>query len=143
MALFWDKYKGQIIIAIIIIAVVLTIYFHGKKQGRDKVEGPQVNYPKGGNDIPKGWNPEILAKKLYNSMKGVFSTASAKEKVWSELLLLPTDEMLIAAYNAFNQLYFKEGKGTLTDWIRDEFYFNVIGSVKGDVLNRLERLNLK
>lgn len=143
MNTLWEKYKFHIIVTVIVIAIILTIYFYGKSQGKAKVQGPQVNYPKGGKDIPAGWDPEVLAKKLYSVMKGLFTTARPKEEAWGELSALPTDEMVIAVYNTFNQLYFSKGDGTLTDWIRDESYYDPFFSVKDEVLKRLERLRLK
>lgn len=134
--------KVIIIIVIVIIVIISLIYFLGKRAGKRNAEGPQVDYPKGGSGIPAGWNPVPIAKELHDVMDGLFTSASDKEVAWQKLFDLPTDDMIVAVYNAYNQLYFGEGDGTLTDWIRDENYSNVAFGVKQDLLDKLQRLNL-
>lgn len=132
----------MIILALLIIVAVLIIYFYGRKQGRIKAEGPQVDYPQGGDQIPQGWSPVPLADELHDAMDGIFTLSGTKDEVWKKLRDLPTDEMVIAVYNTFGQKYFGEGNGTLTQWIRDENYYDYLTGVKETTLARLQRLNL-
>jgi hypothetical protein len=138
---FFSQNKNIIIGIVVVIAIVLIIYFSGKKAGKRTAEGPQVVYPNGGNSIPQGWNPIPLAEELFDAMDGLFTLSGTKTAVWNKLLNLPTDEMIIAVYNAFNQKYFSLGKGTLVQWIRDEIYTDPFSDVKQNLLNKLQTLN--
>lgn len=138
---FWNKHSEIIIILIIILIVVMTIWFLGKRRGKQTAEGPQVDYPEGGEEIPANWSPVPLADELKDVMKG-WAFTGTKDATWIKLRDLPTDEMVIAVYNAFNQKYFSLGYGTLTQWIRDEWYYDYFTGVKDAVLARLQNLNL-
>ncbi len=88
--------------------------------------------------VPPGWSPNILASQLYNEMEGLgWGTYPAS---WDTLAKLPTDDMVIAVYKAFNDQYFRLGKGTLTKWIQDEW--QLVGTSKTQVLARLRSLQL-
>lgn len=87
--------------------------------------------------LPVGWSPYPLALQLKNEMTGL-QWGIAQRKSWVTLAELPTDDMVIAVYEAFNEQYFNLGEGTLTDWIRDE----TGGMDKQLVLNRLVSLQL-
>jgi len=68
--------------------------------------------------------------------------SGTKDAVWKRLYDLPTDDMVVAVYSAFNQKYFNKGKGTLTQWIRDEWYYDYTTGVKEKALDRLAKLKL-
>jgi len=88
--------------------------------------------------VPTGWSPHVLAARLYNEMEGLgWGTYPSS---WDTLAKLPTDDMVIAVYKAFNDQYFSLGKGTLTKWIEDEWQF--LGTSKQRVLSRLRSLQL-
>ena len=88
--------------------------------------------------LPAGWSPYPLATRLKNEMTGI--SLGTYPSSWRILLELPTDEMVIAVYKAFNQQYFKLGKGTLTEWIKAEW--QLVGTTKERVLARLRSLQL-
>lgn len=130
-----------ILIALAILAlIVYSIYAWGKHSAN----GPQGDYPHKGNGIPDGWSPTPLANELHDAMNGIFTLADTKEKAWNKLYNLPTDDMVVAVYNVFGQLYFNEGNGTLVQWIRDEDNYvpEMLGGVRNDLLQRLQSLNL-
>ncbi len=129
----------NIIIAFVIFVVaVYIIYRIGKKQG----DAPVVKYPHNGEDIPPSWSPEPLADELHDVMGGLFTLTGTKDTAWTKLKDLPTDEMVIAVYSAFNQKYYKEQKGSLTQWIKDENYYDYTSGVKAATLERLAKLKL-
>ncbi len=111
--------KGFIIAALLIIAVIWGIYHFIYNAGKAAANGPQAEYPNGGKDIPANWDASVLAKQLHDAMAGVTWT-STDAKAWVALTNLPTQEMILAVYNVFGQLYFPEGKGDLVQWINDE-----------------------
>lgn len=126
-----------IILAIIII--ILVVYFYGKKSATP----PKPVYPKGGDDIPVSWSPTPLVEQLYNQMKGANVNRLSRDAAWIELSKLPTNDMVVAVYDVFNQLYYKsEGEGTLTQWIKDESVLGWTSVPKDAALNRLASLNL-
>ena len=126
-----------IIIVIIIIAVIL-IYRSGKKSA----EPPKVTYPHGGSEIPAGWSPNELVEELFNAMDGLFTLSGTKDAAWGKLANLPTNEMVRAVYDVYNQKYFSKGKGTLTQWIKDESYYDPTSGVKEAALQRLSKEDL-
>jgi hypothetical protein len=128
--------KKIIFIIILILLVVYSIYSFGKKNAT----GPQGNYPSGGKALPEGWNPNVLADELFDTMSG-FDSTSAKEDAWTKLSMLPTGDMVVAVYNVFNQKYWSKDNGTLAQWIRDEGGA-LIGSSKDAALKVLSQYNL-
>jgi len=135
------KVNTNMVILIIIGILALTglgYYFY--RRGKKTAEGPQVEIIDGKNEIPKGWSPVPLVDKLHDAMDGIFAWTDTKENAWLQALQLPNDAMLKAVYNAFNTKYFREGHGTLTQWIRDE-YGAFVGSNKQPLLDRLMKAN--
>lgn len=127
-------------VAFVVLVLFVYIYFKGKKDGKLFIsDAPYIN---GRDGIPKGFNPNILSDKLYNVMDGLFTLSGTKDIVWRELLQLATDDMVIAVYNAFNDKYGPKGKGTLTNWINDEKYYDMLTGVKTKTLTRLNNLRL-
>lgn len=138
----WEKHKEKIIIAAILIIAVLIIYFMGKRRGKVTAEGPSVNYPKGGNAIPLGWDPKPLAKELHQVMDGLFTLSGTKDTTFKKLLSLPTDDMFVAVYSVYNQLYFSAGDGTLREWINAEKYTDLTSTTVESLNERFDKLNL-
>lgn len=130
-----------ITISVLILIIIIAVYFYFR--GKRNAEGPKVTYPQGGNSIPAGWSPMPLVKELYDAMSGLFSFTGTKDQVWTKLRDMPTDEMVIAVYDTYNQKYFSEGNGTLTQWIRDENYYDPISGVRDSTLSRLQNLGLE
>ena len=109
--------------------------------GLRKLFAPSIRPPRitagRGAGIPVGWSPFPLAAQLHTEMEGV-NWGGFDHKSWITLSELPTDDMVVAVYKAFNQQYFNEGAGTLTKWIMDE-----AGQTYRQVaLNRLRSLQL-
>jgi hypothetical protein len=135
--------KKQTVYIIVIVVIVLIIggyllYRAGKKNATP----PQVKYPNGGNGIPPDWSPVPLIEQLHDVMNGLFTLSGTKDAAWITLRDLGSDDMVTAVYNGFNQRYFKEDKGTLTQWIRDEKWIDWTSGVKDSTLARLSKLNL-
>jgi hypothetical protein len=139
---FFAKNKTIIIIIVIVVVVLLVVYFSGRSAGKKKGDRPQVDYPQGGEGIPSGWSPEPLARELRDTMSGVFTSAATKEAAWFKLLNLATDDMFVAVYDVFNQLFIGEGDGTLREWINAEYNVLAIGSNRDGLNQRFDRLNL-
>jgi hypothetical protein len=125
-----------------------ALYKIGKKflNKPDKVKLPQggqglpvVSYDNSGRPIY--WNPAPLSKELYDAMHGLFSGSATKDEAWTKLAELPSDDMVTATYNYFNDKY---GNGdTLVKWIKDELWTDLTGSGKEMALNRLASIQLK
>jgi hypothetical protein len=115
-------------IFIIVAIVVAVIYYAGKAAGKRKAEEAIVKYPDNGQGIPKGWDPKPLSDRLYIVLKGIWTLAGEKEVPIYDAWNLPTKDMLAALNNRFNSDYLKEGKGTLIDWLTDEW--NVLAAPK-------------
>ncbi len=126
--LWTNKWMKGGTITLFIILFLLAIYWIGIKKGKTKKY--TVELPNGGSGIPTEttnegnvitWNPEPLAKEGYDVLNGFFLPFFSTQRVeWYGKLLALTDDQLVAVYNAFNQLYLYQGKGTLKDWIEQE-----------------------
>ena len=135
------KNRGVILAIVLGLAVIIYIYYKGKKAGRVYI--PDVDYIKDQKMILANFNPNILADELHRVMCGLFTLAGTKDAAWLKLLNVGTDNMIIAVYNTFNQRYGSEGKGSLTKWIDDETYYDLLTGVKGKLLTKLRSLNCK
>lgn len=140
MEKFLKEYKALLIIAILTIGVMMFIYYKGKKSGAINI--PDAPYPDGTQGIPAGFNPNVLADELHSVMSGLFTLSGTKDKTWRKLLDLPTNDMVVAVYNTFNSKYGGLGKGSLTNWINDEYYYDFASGIKTKVLQRLKSLRL-
>jgi hypothetical protein len=136
----YNKTYLYISISVLLFLVVLGWYFY--RQGKKGAQGPKVYIPQGTNSIPMGWNAVALADELKDVMTGLFTMSGTKDKAWRKLAELPTDDMVKAVYSAFNQKYFADGKGTLTQWIRDEKYYDYLSGIRNLALTRLAQLGL-
>ncbi|ADY51446.1 hypothetical protein Pedsa_0874 [Pseudopedobacter saltans DSM 12145] len=140
MEKFLKEYKALLIVAILTLGILVFVYYKGKKSGAVNI--PDAPYIHGSEGIPTGFNPNVLADILHSAMSGLFTLSGNKDKAWRQLLELSTDDMVIAVYNAFNSKYGKEGKGSLTQWINDEYYYDFTSGIKTKVLTRLRNLRL-
>ena len=130
-----------IILAIVVVVVVAGYLLY--RQGKKSAERPKdVEYPNNGTGIPAGWSAEIIADNLHDVMDGLFTLPITKDAAWLKLRDLPTNDMVIAVYNVFNQKYFNKDDGTLTQWIKDESVLGWPSEVKETTLARLATLNL-
>jgi len=99
---------------------------------------PVVSYNPQGQ--PTFWNPEPLAKELFDVMDGLFTLSSTKDVKLYEFANLPTPDMATAVYNQFNKNY---GDGeTLTQWINDEWFTPAGSEAKNLALAKLQSLGL-
>lgn len=127
--------------AIVIGIIVYIIWRNGKKAGQTII--PDVPYIRDQPIITANFNPNILAEELYKAMDGLFTLSGTKDAAWRKLYELGTDNMVIAVYNAFNSKYGSKGKGSLTQWIRDETYYDFLSGMRAKVLGRLQNLRLQ
>lgn len=137
---FIKQYKGILIIAVVTIALMAYIYYRGKKAGNSVI--PDAPYIEGKAGIPAGFNPNILADELHEVMSGLFTMTGTKDAAWSQLCNLQTPDMIIAVYNAFNAKYGRLGKGSLTQWIDAEYYYDFVSGIKEKTLQKLKSLRL-
>ncbi len=124
-----NKSKVAIIIIAIVIVLLLAVYFSGRNAAKNKAALKNAADKWGKDDwgaavqsnssqIPAGWQPDGLAKELFDVMDGVFTASSTKEKVWAKLTAL-TDGQVIEVYKRFSERFAKK-PDTLTTWIKDE-----------------------
>ncbi|MFD2581503.1 hypothetical protein ACFSR6_03315 [Pedobacter vanadiisoli] len=132
---------NKFILPVLLLGVVVyLIWKNGKKAGQTII--PDVPYIQDQGVITKSFNPNILAEELFNVMDGLFTLSGTKDAAFRKLYELPTDNMVIAVYNAFNSKYGSKGDGSLTKWINDEYYYDAFG-YKNKVLARLKSLRLQ
>lgn len=127
--------------AILIGVIIYIIWKNGKKAGLTII--PDVPYIKDQPILTANFNPNTLAEQLYQAMSGLFTLSGTKDAAWRKLYELGTDNMVIAVYNAFNTKYGSKGKGSLTQWIKDETYYDYLTGVRGKALTRLQNLRLQ
>lgn len=142
--------KTALIITSIVVLILLAIYVMGRKAGKQKSELKEAAEKWGKDDwgspiantnasqIPAGWQPDGLAKELFDAMDGVFTTSETKSLAFGKILAL-TDAQVIEVYKRFTER-FAEKPDTLTTWIKDELYGG--GRAKDQALARLAQLNL-
>jgi len=129
--------KNPLVGAGLLIGATVVGYFVLKKVFAPKLPPRPKIIAGTATGLPVGWSPYPLASQLKNEMTG-FQWGIAQRRSWITLSELPTNDMVVAVYNAFNEQYFNLGDGTLTDWIRDE----TGGPDKQAALNRLVSLQL-
>ena len=129
--------KNPLMTVVLVGGVGFLAFLGLRKIFRPMAPAPRIIAGKA-TGLPPGWSPYVLATQLYNEMQGLgWGTYPSS---WDTLAKLPTDDMVIAVYKAFNQQYFNLGKGTLTKWIQDEW--QLVGTSKQRVLTRLSSLQL-
>ncbi len=136
----YQQNKITVWIAVFVLVLFIYIYFKGKADGKTNIK--DAKYPLNGKSLPLGWNPNVLADKIYKAMDGVLTNTTTKNLVFREVFVLPTDEMLIAVYNTFNDKYGAKGKGSLTEWINDEWAYLATVNYRTKLLERLAELRL-
>jgi len=99
---------------------------------------PVVSYNPQGQ--PTFWNPEPLAKELFDVMDGLFTFTGTKDAVFLKFAQLPSGDMATSVYNQYNKNY--GGGETLTQWINDELYYDYFGQGKQLALAKLAALGL-
>ncbi len=130
-SLLTNKY---VIVGLIVVMLIVFTYQKGAASTKQKT----VDIPKGElKDIPEGWTPAELAGRLYYGMEGFNISVTDKELAWKSLYELPTDAMVVAVYNYYNQQYLEN----LTRRIAEEGA-SWVGSYQDRVLERLRNLNL-
>lgn len=126
---------------VFVLGIITVIAFSVRKFIKN--QPPKVKYPNNGQGIPAGWDAAPLAKELHDVMSGLFTFTGTKDVAFKKLHQIPTDDMFVAVYSTFNQLYMSEGDGTLREWINDEIWTDVASSAKKDINARFDKLNLK
>ncbi len=144
-AIFLILRKKQVYIPLIVIAIILVIYFSGKKAGKQKAEGEGKNQPlpnqtDWGKSLTEPESKEIrrIALALKNSMEGI-NWFGHSAKPYNDFLLLD-DRFFIAVYNDFADI----SKGNLREWLKGETYTwnDPAGKVVPLILEKFNKLNL-
>lgn len=140
-----QNYKHPIAIVIYIIIIAIIIYYVGKSRGAFS------NKP---NELPKdkGWGKDLTSDqsnfvrqtvaRLFGDMDSYLVSVGLRPRdsqVYTDFSGMD-DRLFTATYNDFNDLYLKEEKGTLKEWIDDEAGLD--GSVKKIIMQKFARLNL-
>lgn len=128
---------NPLVAAGVIVGAGVLGYFGLKKLFAPSDRPPRIRGGRG-RGIPKGWSPYPLATRLKTEMSGI--SLGTYPSAWRTLAELPTDDMVVAVYRAFNEQYYDLGDGTLTEWIMDEW--QLVGTTKSMVLARLRSLQL-
>lgn len=148
-----------IVLAILAVIVVLLVLFLPgpdsqcdpnnpgfQLSGKPDINCKPVVQPSPGNDpvLPddQQLKDQVMAvsKELFDTMDGGFTTSGDKDKAWQGMISLP-DSQVRAVYAYFN---FRYGQGdTLTQWIKDEKYYDYLSGIKQLAIDRLEKLGLK
>jgi len=130
--------------------VGIGLYFLTRRIVKNFRKPPKFDLPQGGGGIPVvtytptgqpvQWNPQPLAAELFDVMDGLFTLSGTKDATWLKLAQLPSNDMVVAVYNTFNETY---GNGdTLTQWINDEYWTDIGGDGKSLALSRLSSIGL-
>jgi hypothetical protein len=127
-------------IAVIVLAVVW------------KLKGPlfNINVPQDLPDEPDLSTSERqavreLSMRLHADMKGINVFSSLRDReAWAQLMGM-SDRMFVAVSNDFNKLYYREGEGTMRQWLSDEAWWADTAGIAGknQVLERMASLNIQ
>lgn len=129
-----------VLIGVIILALLLYIYFAGKRAG--KIGKPNiVGLPKdiGGTPIAGNQIREISTG-LYDDMEET-PWSGHNYTYYNEWVKL-SDTGFVAVYNDFNEQYSSLGEGTLKAWIMSQTYTFDGGLISDIILPRMAKLNL-
>ena len=147
---FFKKHWKKIAIGLAILIMIILIYQYGKNEA--SIE--QVPLPKDDPNSPLTEDQKKrvreISQRLYSDMDSYLVSTGFKPRDTEayNFMITSSDTLVVAVYNDFNNLYFKDrqGDGTLTKWVTDE-YFNPAGEVsnetRGAILKRFAKLNLK
>jgi len=131
------KNKSLLIGIAIALALGLGIgifIFRKRKTNTAKVDRSQ---------LPNGWNPDLIAKQLFDAMEGP-NWSNDDAEIALEALNKLNDEQVKAVYNEFNTNYGDNSAfeaGSLRDWINDE-YGLAATQIGYAMLERMNRLSL-
>lgn len=140
------KNKIYIIISLIVVAGGLILYFIGRKASSIQ----QAPLPEENETIDAAAVAKIrrIANALHEDMDGV-NWINRDKAIYKEMLSL-SNSIFVSVYNDFNKLFEAENKGTLKQWIEDEYFFNFVTgaslefrSLKNALIERFNTLNLK
>ena len=141
-----NKLTMFIIIAVIVIALIVTIYFIGRRSAKVKVE--QVPLPTDQPGAIQLTNQEAskvrqIATALHDDMNGL-SWGSHNIVPYNDLTML-SDTLFVAVYNDFNNLFASEGDGTLREWIAAEKALPGSSwiNIAGNIIARMDKLGLR
>lgn len=95
------KYKFQILIALVVIAILYWIYRKGKASGSVPTK---LKIPNSGKGIPLGWSPTQDVISLHDAMEG---WGTDEEIIFNTLDGLTRDQ-LSAIYNEYGNRYKKD-----------------------------------
>ena len=137
-------------IGIVVGVGVLGFFVYKKFKKKLAMLPPVFPLPTGGGGMPivsynptgepTYWNPAPLSAELFDVMDGLFTLSGTKNDLFLKFAQLPTNDMVVAVYNHFNQNY---GDGeTLTQWINDEYYYSYLEDGKSLALAKLQSLGL-
>ena len=138
----FKNYKNTIFLTVAIIAVVLIIYWRGKKAG-EKETPKEVPLPidtQGGNVTT--FNPGPLTDALHDDINEIFGIRNIEP--YRELLTI-SNSQLVAVYNDWNQRYYAEDSRTLPQAIKHEMtslFSFTWPTLAETVLDRFKSLNL-
>ncbi len=85
-----------------------------------------------------------LSMRLHNDMDGLTPFASLRDRdAWAQLMSM-SDRLFVAVANDFNRLYFREGKGTMRQWLQSEAWWVDMAGIAGrdQILDRMASLNI-
>lgn len=128
--------------AIAVLVLAIFSYYKGKASGSTKIEAAPLPTEGGALTSTDSQLVREIVLKIHNSLKGV-GNIFRDEKPFLRLANA-SDKLFIAIYNDFNNLYAKAEKGTLRDWINDDWYQSgtqTAGAVRS-ILGRMDTLNL-
>ena len=135
-----------VLIGLAVAALLLGIYLYGKNAGRtDQVDRALAKaldkLPDAGTTLPKGFidtEGPVIAKRLYDSMKGVTLSGSfdERESAWAIAGQLSNDQLSVV--NALFNAKYGDGE-SLYDWVKGEA--SIVGGLFGiRASNARERL---
>ena len=122
VALFFKKNWLYILIFLIVVSVLIGVYFSGKKSGKKgKPEILELLNDVAGQPLGENEAREVreIALSLFDDLDGV-NSYGRDEKVYQDFAALG-NKQFAAVYEDFNNMYFKLEKGTLKDWIDDDY----------------------
>ena len=143
----FDKYKIYLYTAIIAIALIIAIYYYGRKSVITKPQTLPQDVVNGALTEAEKTQTETLAVSLYDDMKGVNIWFNRNYEPHKEYLAL-SDKMFVAVYNKFNQKYFASSKQTLKQWYEEEDNYPLIAgsmifvNLRKAIINKMNRLKL-
>lgn len=140
------NWKSPIAIVIYVVLGILIVYFVGKWSGKF------VNKP---NKLPndtdwgsalteeEGRKVRTMSRDLHDDMDSYLVAVGFKQRnnqVYIDLAKI-NEKLFTAVYNDFNDEYLKEEKGTLKQWIADEY--GLPSNTQTIILQKFNDWNLK